>query len=103
MVHQNSFADNVKTSSPIYITAEKVEITDGMVFNDQIFEDEITANPNRNVAEITTILPNVSRSGSLRGSNSEFKIRGMEDTRISTKIDGSKTNFRGEYKGRKTK
>jgi hemoglobin/transferrin/lactoferrin receptor protein len=100
MVYLHSFADDIKTSSPIYITAEKVEITDGMVFNDQIFEDEITANPNRNVAEITTILPNVSRSGSLRGSNSEFKIRGMEDTRISTKIDGSKTNFRGEYKGR---
>jgi TonB-dependent heme/hemoglobin receptor len=87
-------------AKPIYITTEKVEITEGMTSNDVIKSDEISSNPNRNIGEITKTLPNVERAGSIRGSNSEFKIRGMEDTRITTKIDGAKSNFRGEYKGR---
>lgn len=86
--------------TPIVITAEKLEISEGMVSNSSVNEKEIITNPNKNIAEITRTLPNVDRAGSIRGSNAEFKIRGLEDTRITTKIDGSKTNFRAEYKGR---
>lgn len=92
--------DEVLEAKKIYITTEKLEITEGMTSNDVVESKEITNNPNRNIGEITKTLPNVERAGSIRGSNSEFKIRGMEDTRITTKIDGAKSNFRGEYKGR---
>jgi hemoglobin/transferrin/lactoferrin receptor protein len=96
----NSVFASETTQDAIYITTEKIEITEGMVSHDIIEEEEIITNPNRNIGDLTKYLPNVERAGSLRGSNSEFKIRGMEDTRIVTKIDGAKTNFRAEYKGR---
>jgi hemoglobin/transferrin/lactoferrin receptor protein len=98
-----SFANTKEESleeKKIYITTEKIEITEGMTSNDLIEREQITRNPNKNIGDITKTLPNVERTGSIRGSNSEFKIRGMEDTRITTKIDGAKSNFRGEYKGR---
>jgi hemoglobin/transferrin/lactoferrin receptor protein len=85
---------------PIIITTEKIELMEGMVSSDSISGEDISKSPEKNIADITKTLPNVERVGGVRGSNSEFKIRGMEDTRITTKIDGSKVNFRGEYKGR---
>ena len=96
---ENTLIEGAKIK-PIIITTEKIELLEGMVSSDSISGEDISKSPEKNIADITKTLPNVERVGGARGSNSEFKIRGMEDTRITTKIDGSKVNFRGEYKGR---
>jgi TonB-dependent heme/hemoglobin receptor len=86
--------------NPIIITAEKIDDTEGMLSSSVMDSGDISRNPNKNIGTLLSIMPNVERAGSIRGSNFEFKIRGLEDSRIVTKIDGSKTNFRAEYKGR---
>lgn len=91
--------ENPETES-IIILGDKIENTEGMLSYSKMGEEQIFRLPGKNIGGLINIFPNVEKSGSVRGSNSEFKIRGLEDTRITTKIDGTKTNFRGEYKGR---
>jgi hemoglobin/transferrin/lactoferrin receptor protein len=88
------------TLDTIYITTNKLKIIDDTASSSEVSEGEITQNPSRSIPNITKTLPNVESAGGPRGSSAEFRIRGMEDTRITTKIDGSKSTFRGEYKGR---
>lgn len=95
----NSLNNETKEKSIIIIT-ERLDITEGAISNSKIGEGDILKNPSKTPAGIVNTLPNVERSGSIRGSNAEFKIRGLDDVRITTKIDGTKNNFRGEYKGR---